>query len=131
MIALREMLKFKLWSNVFYLAPFAMAVYWQLWPTALLALCVASFGMLFHFYREKRYLLPDSFSAWLLIFTNLVLCYLGGFQAPYFWIALLFLLFALFYHFYPWKHSEYNLNHGLWHLYGALITLFCIFTYIL
>jgi hypothetical protein len=122
---------FKLWSNAFYLVPFAVALYWQLWPTAILSFCVGFFGLLYHLSGEKRFLLADSVSAWLLIFSNLVLCYWGNFRAPYFWIALLFVALSVFYHYYPWPKKEYSLNHGLWHLYGSLITLFCIFTYLL
>lgn len=84
--------------------------------------------MLYHLSNEKKFLRLDSTSAWLLILSNLLLCYIGGFKAPYFWIAFLFLILALTYHYYLQRISQYSLNHGLWHLYGALITLFCILT---
>jgi hypothetical protein len=120
-----------MWSNVFYLAPLTVALYWGLWITVFLCLCVAVCGILYHRSNEKRYLIPDSASAWFLIASNLILCYLGSFTEPYFAIAFLFLCLALFYHYFPWTKKEYNLGHGLWHLYGALITLFCVFTYAL
>ena len=120
---------FKVWSNVFYLVPLLLALYLHLWPTAVLVLAVISFGALYHFSNEKRFLWPDRASAWLLISSNLVLCYLGGFRVPYFPIAVLFLLLSLFYHFYLERNGEYELNHGMWHLYGSLITLFCIFAF--
>ena len=121
-----------LWSNGFYLVPAVLAAQYQLWLTVIFSLGVALFGVLYHLSREKRFFLLDTSCAWLLIATNLVLCYLGGFQAPYFWIACLFLGLALFYHYYPWRRgAEYELNHSLWHLYGALITVFCILTFVL
>lgn len=107
-----------------------LALQSQLWVTALLSFAVAGFGYLYHLSNENRFFAVDAISAWLLIVSNLVLCYLGDFQSPYFYIALLFLTLALFYHYYPWSKAEYDLNHGLWHLHGALITLFCIFTLI-
>jgi hypothetical protein len=123
---------YKVWSNAFYLIPFFVATYFELWPTAFLCLAVGVFGTFYHLHREsQRYLWPDRISAWLLIATNVALCYLGAFKAPYFWIALLFLALALFYDFYLERRGQYSLNHGLWHLYGSLITLFSIFTFVL
>lgn len=123
---------FKVWSNSFYLAPFIIAIYYGLFITAVLCLCVGIFGTIYHMHHEsKKYLLPDQLSSVLLIGTNIGLCFAGSFQAPYFWIAFLFLWLALFYNYYLERHGQYSLNHGLWHLYGSLITLFCIFTYAL
>jgi hypothetical protein len=125
------MTRFKVWGNVSYLIPAALAMYWHLWLTAILCFVVAGFSTLFHLSGEKRFSLPDTIFSWLLILSNLGLCYLGNFQAPYFWVAVLFLALALLYRYRPWTRREYSFNHGLWHLYGALITLFCIFTYVL
>jgi hypothetical protein len=122
---------FKLSSNAFYIAPFVLAVYWHLWPSAVLILAVISFGCLYHLSNERYFFVPDRVSALLLIVWNLVLCYLGAFKAPYFWIAVLFALLSFLYHFYLQEKGQYDLNHGLWHLYGALITVFCIFTFVL
>ena len=123
---------FKVWSNSFYLAPFFVALSYGLFVTALLCFGVGIFGTIYHLHHEsKRYLIPDKLSSVLLIGTNLGLCYAGGFKAPYFWIALLFLGLALFYDFYLERRGQYSINHGLWHLYGSLITLFSVFTYAL
>ena len=119
---------FLMWSNLFYVAPLVVALYYGLYVTAYLSLCVVFFGIIFHLYKEKKFLLPDRVSALLLIGTNLVLCYLGHFAFPYFYIALLFVFLAVFYDFYPTTKKDFDLNHGLWHLYGALITVFCILT---
>jgi hypothetical protein len=113
------------------MAPLILAAYWHLWPTVILILAVAGFGSLYHLSREKRFLLPDRISAILLIASNFILCYLGDYKAPYFWVAVLFALLSFLYHFYLQNKGQYDLNHGLWHMYGALITLFCIFTFAL
>ena len=123
------MLQFKNWSNAIYLVPLIVASYWHLWLTAVLSLCVALFGFLYHLSQEKRHVVPDMIFAWSLIVSNVVLCYWGSFKEPYFAIAVLFLCLALFYRYFPWTKQEYDVSHGLWHVYGALITLFCIFTY--
>lgn len=119
------------WSNLFYLPPLLLAFYWQLWATTLLVCAVVVFGLAYHLSREKRFFWPDRASALLLIASNLVLCYFGAFQAPYFWVAFLFVALSFVYHFYLQNQGQYELNHGMWHLYGALITLFCIFTLVL
>lgn len=124
-------LPFKVVSNCFYLLPLALAVYWSLWPTAVLVCAVFGFGMAYHLTHERRFFREDTLFAYLLIASNLVLCYVGRFQAPYFWIAALFVVLAFTYHFYLQNKGQYDLNHGMWHLYGALITLFCIFTLVL
>lgn len=121
-------LAFKNTSNAFYLVPFVAALYSNLLLTQILVFAVVIFGLLYHLSHEKRFLLPDAIAAYSLILSNLWLCYLGDFQAPYFWIALLFVFLASFYHYYLQRIGEYSLNHGMWHMYGALITLFCIFT---
>jgi hypothetical protein len=123
--------RFKVWSNAFYLLPFSVALYSHLLLTALLCLCVAAFGAMYHLSNEKEYAMADKVSAWLLIASNILLCYLGGFREPYFAIAFLFFCLAMFYHFFPWTKKEYSLGHGLWNLYGSLITLFCVFTFLL
>ncbi len=131
-VTFTKVIRFKILSNAFYLVPLVLALYFHLWPTALLCFLVAAFGVRYHLHNEsRRFLLLDSLSAWSLIGTNLVLCYLGDFRAPYFWIAFLFVLLAFLYSFYLERRGHYGLNHGLWHLYGALITLFCILTYAL
>jgi hypothetical protein len=106
-------------------------MYSHLLLTALLCLCVAVFGVMYHLSNEKQYAVADKVSAWILIASNILLCYLGGFREPYFAIAFLFLCLAIFYYYFPWTKKEYALGHGLWHLYGSLITLFCVFTFLL
>ncbi len=124
-------LAFKVWSNVFYLPAFILASHYSLWVTAVLVAGVVSFGALYHLTNEKRFFWPDMLCAYALIASNLYLCYVGQFQAPYFWIAFLFVLLAFMYHFYLQNKGQYSLNHGLWHLYGSLITIFCILTLVL
>lgn len=108
-----------------------LALYWQLPTTTLLVAASVVFGTLYHLSRERRWFLPDTVTAYALIFSNLVLCYEGGFKAPYFWVAFLFSVLAFTYHYYLQERGDYSFNHGMWHVYGSLITLFCIFTYVL
>lgn len=128
---LAKLRAFKVVSSFFYLFPAALAAYLGIWPTAFLSFCVALFGMLYHLYDEKRFFWPDCISAWLLIATNLVLCALGSFQMPYFGIAFVFLLLALLYNCVIQYRGSYSRGHGLWHLFGALVTIFSILTFVL
>lgn len=119
-------LSFKVWSNIFYLPTFILAAYYGLWVTTILVAGVVYFGVKYHLSNEKHFLWPDRTAAYLLIASNFYLCYLAHFQAPYFWIAVLFVCLAFFYYFYFQGTELYSLNHGLWHMYGSLITMFCI-----
>jgi hypothetical protein len=128
---LKKTSTFKVWSNIFYLPAFVLAAYYGLWITAFFVAAVVFFGVKYHLSNEERFLWPDNTSAHLLIISNLYLCYASQFSAPYFWIALLFVCLGFFYYLFFQDKRQYSLNHGLWHMYGSLITIFCILAFVM
>jgi len=118
-----------IFSIFFYVIPLVVAGIFHLWLTLLFILGVIVFGVLYHMHHEKKYLWADKFFAWALIISNLFIAYQGHFKSPYFWIASVFLVGALYFR--SREREGYEIHHSLWHLCGALITLFCIFTYAL
>lgn len=120
---------FKNLSSAAYLAPAGVAFFYGLYPTAILSVAVAGFGILYHLSNEKKFLLLDFSFALLLILSNFILIYLGNFKAPYIWFVALFVVLSFWHYFFRQKHGSYEWHHGMWHVYGALITIFCIFTH--
>ena len=86
---------------------------------------------MYHFYDEKRFHGADFAAASALIVVNAYLCYLGAFTEPYFVAAVIFLVLALTHYLYLQNKGNYEFNHGMWHVHGALITLCCILVYVL
>ncbi len=129
---LRLWKRYEVWSNAFYLAPLMVALNARMAVHGVVIGMVILLGLLYHLSRETRWGWFDNKAAWTLILANIVVIYLGSFAAPYFPIAVLFLMLALYYH-YIAKHKQYGgygLNHGMWHMYGALITLFSLLTFL-
>jgi hypothetical protein len=124
-------LKFKNWSNLFFVIPLFLAINFYLYFYAAVILAITANSVLYHFWDEHRFVSSDYILAYLLISVNLIYCLLGKFTYPYFYIALMFVFFALFFNFRQ-THNDlrYNLYHGFWHIFSSLITLFSILTYI-
>ena len=92
----------------------------------LIAVVLAS--LLYHLNKEKHYKILDETFAGLLILANVYLCYLFNFSFPYFYLAIVFVVFALFFYFKE-KKTNYNIYHALWHIFSVLITIFCLIGY--
>lgn len=124
--------RYEVWSNTFYLVPLLMAGLAGMVFHTIAIFAVFLFGLLYHLSREKRWGWIDNKAAWVLIAGNWAIVYLGKFSSPYFPVALLFLALALYYHYIAERKQfgGYGLNHGMWHLYGALITLFSLLTFL-
>lgn len=124
--------RYEVWSNVFYIVPLGLAILSGMVFHMVSIGTVFFFGLLYHLSRETKYGWIDNKAAWVLIAGNWIIVYLGNFHFPYFPIAVLFLVLALYYH-YIAKRKQfggYGLNHGMWHLYGSLITLFSLLTFL-
>ena len=123
--------KYKIWTNLFFLIPLGIAFFNHLYLYIFILIGVFANSLLYHFFNQKRYEYSDKIFAWLLMGTNLLYAVLGRFKFPYFLIALICVAISL--HFYFKKsHSskQYNINHGLWHTFSAIITLFCMLTFL-
>ena len=119
---------YSVWSNFFFLLPLYLSLTQHLYFSALVISFSLVSGIVYHSSRESSFLYVDRAAAWLLILNNLILAYLGDFNRPYFPLALVCLILALYYHYVPGQRKEYAVRHSLWHLFGALITVFCILT---
>jgi len=120
--------KFIIWSNLFFVFPLVFSLYLENWVSFTLILAVMIVSSLYHLAKEKRFFYLDSSFAWLLIVSNLWISYLGSFKLPYFLFALAFVFCALYFYFTQNENNK-NYNHGMWHLFSSLITLFSILTF--
>jgi len=97
--------------------------------SAIITLSIIS-ALLYHNYKEKRFLALDAILSTALISTNLYYVYLSNFKYPYFHIALLALI-ASFYFWMRAQKSNYDFNHSMWHISSVTITVCCILAYAL
>ena len=116
-------------SSLFFLLPWALAVYFQAWLSAVIILAVVISSLIYHFSGEKAFSRADAASARLLIANNFWICYLGDFQMPYWGFVLFFIAASLFVYFSERKRN-YFLNHSLWHFFSAIITVLSLLTFI-
>ena len=117
-------IKSKVWSNAFFVIPLLLAAGYHLLFYSTLILFAMIFSTMYHYSDEKRFRIIDKIFAYLVITSNLYLCYLSNFKLPYFLLALLF-VFIGFYFFFIKKKDDYE-----WHISCAIITIFCILSYI-
>ncbi len=117
-------IKSKVWSNLFFIIPFIIAIYYELFFHSLLIILVLVSSSIYHYSNEKKFRIFDKIFAYSLIAYNLYLCYLAKFKFPYFWIALLFMIIG-FYFLFIKKKDDYE-----WHISSVIITIFCLFAYI-
>ena len=117
----------KFWSNVFFLVPLAIALWYHIiWYSVIIGL-VFIISSYFHFKSEKKLEYVDVASSSLLMVSNVALLFIGHWLLPYSILALVFAAIALGFYARQFKHG-YNFNHGMWHLFSAGVCTFCIFT---
>ncbi|HUO56483.1 MAG TPA: hypothetical protein VMU27_03570 [Candidatus Paceibacterota bacterium] len=126
---MKEFKRFAVWSNVFYLLPLVLAIYYQLWVVAFVLLLVIASSVAFHSSGEKNYIYSDWDAAALLIIANLVLWYLSGFELFYSMAIIGLALMALSIRFFIEHHNRGGIAHGFWHLTSAAVTLLCVLSY--
>jgi hypothetical protein len=117
-------------STLFFLAPLLLAIYFRIWISALLLVGVIFASFKYHLANEKKFSKIDRLHAWLLIASNLVICYLGKFKLPFFAIALLLVVLSFYFYIQENKNQKYDINHSLWHISSSLITVFSILTFV-
>ena len=82
----------------------------------------------YHLSREKRLAIADVVIAWALIASNILLCYRGNFSSPYFELTMLFVAIGVYFK-YRHHRKDLDMDHGLWHFFSSLITIFSILTF--
>ena len=129
---MKKLLKkdFLKWSNLFFLTPFIVAIVYSIYWYAIIVLAVFIISYDFHFFGEAKevYYLDVLFSS-ILMLTNCALLFMGHLALPFSALALLSALIALFFYFRRSKH-DYFINHSLWHIFSALVCIFCLMTFL-
>jgi len=118
-------IKSKVWSNVFFLIPLALSLYYSLYVYSLVLLLAIIFSIAYHLSSEKKFEFLDTLFAYIVIFYNFYLCYISGFKQPYFSLAVLFVIIGTYF-LYVKKKDDYE-----WHASCMAISLFCILAYAL
>lgn len=121
-------MKFKVWSNFFFLIPLAISGYFEIINHAILIAVVMFFSLIFHLNNEKKWKRLDQIFAISLMVFNLYLFYLASFKQPHFLLAI-FCVLAAFSFYLTQKKTNYDRNHGMWHVWSAMITLLCVVAY--
>jgi hypothetical protein len=124
---MKEAQQLKFWSNLFFLIPFALATSYKVWWYSVVIGAVFIISTTFHFYREKKFVFIDVISSTTLMASNFILLFSGHWILPYSLTAVVFAIIALFFYFRQSKRN-YNLNHGLWHIFSAGVSFFCLAT---
>ena len=117
-------LKSKVWSNIVFAIPLAIAIHNQIFFHSLLILLTMTFSPLYHYFNETKFHIIDKISAYSIITYNLYLCYLSNFKPSYFIPALFFVLIGSYFLFIK-KKDDYE-----WHISCAIITTLCLLSYI-
>ncbi len=126
----QEKNKFLKWSNIFFLVPLIVAIYFNIYWYAIILFVVFIVSYDFHFFNEAKevYYLDVTFSS-ILMLSNVILLLGGHFFPPYGILAILCVFLALLFYFRRSKH-DYYFNHSLWHVFSAGVCLFCLMTFL-
>lgn len=119
--------KFIVWSNIFFIIPLLVSIYLDLRAFTIIIGSVSLFSTYYHISEKKELIVVDRLLASLLILSNIVVAYLGYFRFPYFVIAVILVIPAFYFYLRSMKCNR-DYNHGLWHIFSSLITLFCLLT---
>jgi predicted membrane-bound dolichyl-phosphate-mannose-protein mannosyltransferase len=120
---------FAVWSILFFLVPLGLALRLHIFALAGVLAGVIAASFLSHVTRSKAALSIDTAFAWTLMLLQFYLCVLGRFAFPAFAGVLIFVPIAIFFYFRR-SRGVYDLNHGYWHLFSALISVFAQLTYL-
>lgn len=116
-------------SNIFFIIPLGLAIYFNIWILWIILTIVVIFSSLYHQSNERKWKTYDEIFAIFLMTYNLYLCFLGNFTQPYFLLCIISVIVALWFYFRENK-SNYEYNHSLRHIFSASITILCILVFI-
>ncbi len=119
----------KFWSNIFFLVPLVFAIAYNVFWYAIIQGLVFIISSYFHFHHEKRIEYIDVTSSTSLMLANFILLFKGHWILPYSITAIVFAITAIFFYSRQFKHG-YNFNHGLWHIFSAGVSFFCVATFL-
>jgi hypothetical protein len=120
----------KLGSNLFFLIPFALAVSAGFYLYSTVILTVFFLSLAFHLREENKILYYwDMFFSLLLMFANFLLLFAGHWALPWSAFAVICAALAIFF-FRGRPDMDENKSHGLWHIFSAGVSLFCLLSVI-
>ena len=117
---------FIVWSNLAYLIPAGIAVFFGMWLVAALMLELSIMSTIFHMRRTPWLMKVDDFSSYLVFLVCIVLLYVGR-SSPWFWWAALFIATSFFVRMFLDTNYKHPVYHGVWHICAALVVTCCIF----
>ena len=112
-----------LWSNLFFLIPLGLSIYFEVIIHSIIIFFVLIISTYYHYTKYETSAKYDKIFAYLLVSYNLYLCYESNFKFPYFHIALIFVFVGLHY---LWIKKK---DDWQWHLSSAIITSLCSIAY--
>lgn len=116
----------KLWSNLFFLIPFALALSEGLYLYSMVLGGVFALSLTFHLHEENKiFYYGDMLFSGLLMFTNFLLLFMSSWALPYSVLAVACAGIAIFF-FTKRSPTSDNISHGLWHMFSAGVSLFCL-----
>jgi len=124
-----RLIKFKLWSNIFFVFPLLLSIIKSLHLYSLIIGIMLLLSINYHYNDERKYFYRDCFVSIMLMASNFWLLINGGWLLPYSFIALSCATIAIYYYSKQYKHG-YDYNHGMWHFFSAIVCYFSILTFL-
>src|SRR3989344_3859066 len=120
----------KLWSNLFFLIPLALAAVYGFYLYVAVIGIVFCLSLAFHLREENKMLFyADMVLSGLLMFANFLLLFTSGWALPWSALAIACAAAAIFFFTGKSKLNE-NWSHSLWHIFSAGVSLFCLLSVI-
>lgn len=128
---MKPILQIKFWSNLFFLIPLVFSISHNLYWYSVVIGLVFVVSSYFHLHDEKKIEYIDITTSTILMISNFILLFQGKWIVPYSIIAVLCAIIALGFYFYQHKGLRgYNFYHGMWHIFSAAVSFFCVLTFL-
>jgi hypothetical protein len=125
-----QIIKMKFWSNIFLIIPFYISINYNLYWYSVIIVIVFITSLIFHFYDEHKIIFYfDVVFSSIVMLSNFILLFLGHWILPYSIFAIICALIALIFYF-KQNSKSYNIDHSMWHIFSALVCIFCLLTFI-
>jgi hypothetical protein len=117
-------------TSAFFLIPSVLALFADLPLYSLVIFFTMLSSILYHRHKQSRLFWLDCVMSVSLMLFNFSVLYRSGFRKPF--LLLISLMVLISFYFWHRAHKKnYALNHSIWHLASVLITLLCLFAYLL
>jgi hypothetical protein len=123
------MLKLTILSNLFFLVPLTVAFANQIYWYAFLMGMVLIVSTCFHLSRERYFAFKDVTFAYLLMASNFYLLFMGRWNFPYAFLAIICAVVSVVFYIRQHKYG-YTINHSMWHIFSAATSLCSLMTFL-